>query len=114
MMVRTSEGITIIALEGSFGIECGGALHRTVLDLLEDGRRAFIADLLGVTRLDAAGVGQLASAFRIVRANDGEMAVVVGSDQIRELLDVTELTRFVPTFASIAEAAAGLAPCASC
>jgi anti-anti-sigma factor len=114
MLVRTSDGFTIIALEGPFGIECGDRLHRTVLELLKSGQRTFIADLLRVTRLDAAGVGQLARAFTIVTANGGEMALVVGCDQIRELLDTTRLTRLVPTFASIAQAAEGLAPCASC
>jgi len=114
MLVRTSDGVAIIALDGSFGVECGDALHRTVLDLVENGQRTVIADLLGVTRLDAAGVGELVRAFTVVRAHDGEMAVVVDRDRIRELLDLTRLTTVVPTFPSIAEAAARLAPCPSC
>jgi len=114
MFARTSDGITIVTLERIFGVECGDALYRTVLDLLEDGQRAFIIDLAGVTRVDAAAVGELARAFTTVRTNGGGLAVVVGCDQIRELLDVTRLTTFVPTFASIAEASARLAPITSC
>jgi anti-anti-sigma factor len=114
MQVRTSDGISVVGLHGTFGVECGDGLHRTLVDLLESGQRVFIADLLGVTRLDAAGVGELVRAFTLVRGKGGEIAVVVGRDQVRELLDLTRLTTFVPTFESVAEAAASLAPCGSC
>ena len=111
MLVRTSDDITTIAIEQSLGIECGDALHRTVLDLLEDGQRAFIVDLLGVSRVDAAGLGQLVRAWTTVRATGGDLKVVVTRDQIRELLALTRLTSVVPTFASVADAAATFAPC---
>jgi len=114
MFARTSDGITIVTLERIFGIECGDALHRTVVDLLEDGQRAFIIDLVGVTRVDAAAVGELARAFTAVRTNGGGLVVVVGCNQIRELLDLTRLTTFVPIFPSIDEASARLAPITAC
>ena len=114
MFARTSDGITIVTLERIFGVECGDALYRTILDLLEDGQRAFIIDLVGVTRVDAAAVGELARAFTTVRANGGGLAVVVGCEHTRELLDATRLTTLVPTFPSIAEASARLATITSC
>ncbi len=101
MFVQTSDGITTIAMEHSLAIECGDALHRTVLDLLDDGRRALIVDLVGVSRLDAAGIGQLVRAFTAVRERGGALKVVVRCDQIRELLDRTKLTTIVPTFSSV-------------
>jgi anti-anti-sigma factor len=114
VFARTSDGITTVTLERIFGVECGDALHRTVVDLLEDGQRAFIIDLARVTRVDAAAVGELARAFTTVSANGGGLVLVVGCAQIRRLLDLTRLTTFVPVFPSIAEASARLAPIASC
>jgi len=113
MFVRTADAITTIALDGSLDIACGDALHRTVLDLLEDGHRAVIVNLLGVSRVDAAGLGQLVRAFTTVRGAGGELKVVVRCDQIRELLERTRLTTVVPTYASSVAAARSFASCLS-
>lgn len=109
MLVRTAPGITTIALLQSLGTQSGNALHRTVLDLLAEGERTLIVDLLAVSRIDAAGLGELVRSFTAVRTNGGEMAVVVDRGQIRALLDVARLTTVLPTFGSVAEAAAKLA-----
>ena len=108
MRVQTSIGIATITIERALGIECGDALHRTVLDVLEDGHRAVVVDLAAVSRVDAAGLGQLMSAFRSVRASDGALTLVA-SEHVRALLDVARVPSVIPTFASVSDAVANVA-----
>ena len=106
---RTSDGITTITLDGAFGAGSGDALHDMLLQAVEGRTRAIVLDLLAVTRIDAAGLGELARAFTVVQAYGSEFKIVVQSDVIREMLIRTRLTTVLPTFSSSAEALASLA-----
>jgi len=106
MLIRTStsEGITIVDLDGRFGVECAEALYVTVVDLVRQGRRAIVLNLRGVTAIDAAGLGALARAFGLLRTEGGELKLVVDCDEIRQMLIRTQLVTVVPTFSTAADA----------
>jgi anti-sigma B factor antagonist len=110
MLIRTwaLNTITVIDVHGRLGVESGGALHEAVHVLINDGRREVVLDLRGVTGVDAAGLGELASALSLVRANGGELRLVVRSVTIRDLLVRTKLIGLLPTFHTEAEAIASL------
>jgi len=106
MLIRTStsEGITIVDLDGRFGVECAEALYVTVVDLVRQGRRAIVLNLRGVTAIDAAGLGALARAFGLLRTEGGELKLVVDCDEIRQMLIRTQLVTVLPTFSTTADA----------
>ena len=106
MLIRmsTSDGITMVDLDGRFGVGCAEALHGTVVDLVRQGRRAIVVNLSGVTSIDAAGLGALACAYEILRAEGGELKLVVDCDDIRELLVRTQLVTVLPTFSTATDA----------
>jgi anti-sigma B factor antagonist len=108
MLIRTwsLDAIAIVDLHGRLGVECGGALHKAVRELLNAGRREVVLNLLGVKGVDAAGLGELADALRMVRASGGELRLVLRCDTVRELLVRTNLLRLLPTFPTEAEAIA--------
>ena len=113
MVLDTTQGITTLALQHSLGAEGGDALHQSVLDLLENGHRALVVDLLDITRIDAAGLGQLVRAYMAVCDRGGELRIVA-CRQVREVLSRTRLTTVVPTYASRADARASFASYLSC
>jgi anti-sigma B factor antagonist len=108
MLIRTRslDAITAIDLHGRLGVENGGALHEAVRDLLNAGRREVVLNLRGVRGVDAAGLGELADAFSMVRASGGELRLVLRCETVRELLIRTNLLGLLPTFPTEAEAIA--------
>jgi anti-sigma B factor antagonist len=102
--------ITVVDVHGRLGVESRGALQEAVRDLINDGRREVVLDLLGVTGVDAAGLGELASTFTLLRASGGELRLVVRSATIRDLLVRTKLLGLLPTFPTEVEAIASLDP----
>jgi len=104
MRTSTSEGITIVDLDGRFGVECAESLNAIIIDLVRQGRRAIVLNLREVTAIDAAGLGALARAYDVLRTAAGELKLVVDRDDIREMLVRTQLLTVLPTFSTAADA----------
>jgi len=81
---------------------------RGQLTLLAAGGRPVIADLTGVTFIDAAGLGVLAGAAAKAAASGGSLHVVSGRHQVRRIFALTGLDRQIPLARTLAEAVAGL------
>ena len=64
-----------------------GALRHRVHSLLRRGARTIILDLTGLSRIDAAGVGQLVRAYNVTVAEDGVLRLVHASARVREILE---------------------------
>jgi anti-anti-sigma factor len=82
---------TVVDVRGSLGAESGAALVDSVCAAIEPGRPDVVLNLSGVSRLDAAGLGQLAASVRAIRAAGGTPKAIVPDDDIRELLARTHL-----------------------
>jgi anti-anti-sigma factor len=115
MLIRTwaLDAVTIIDLHGRFGVESRGALVHALSDLLRAGRRDMVLNLLGVTSVDAAGIGELASTFCEVRQHGGVLKIVLRSENVRELLIRTHLLSRLSAFSTEAEAIASFEPATS-
>jgi anti-anti-sigma factor len=108
MLIRTwsLDAVTIVDLHGRLGVETGDGLRTVVRDLVTANRCEVLLNLLGLTGVDAAGLGALAEALSLVRANGGTLRLVVRCATVRELLVRTRLLDLLPTFPSEAEAIA--------
>jgi anti-sigma B factor antagonist len=100
------DGITIADVRGRLGVESGGALQDAVCEAMKAGRCNLILNLIDVTSVDAAGLGELAGVFSIVHANGGALKLVLHSGMVRELLVRTNLLDLLPTFPTEAAAIA--------
>jgi anti-sigma B factor antagonist len=67
------------------------ALRRDVRALLRCGARAIVVDLAEVSRIDAAGVGELIRAFNMTAAVDGALRIANASAWVRQILELTGL-----------------------
>jgi len=66
-------------------------LRRQVRSLLTRGKRAIVVDLQRVSRIDAAGVGELVRAYNMVVAADGLLRIVNVRRRVREILTRVQL-----------------------
>ena len=74
-------------------------VERLVADLLAGGRRHFIFDLAGITRLDSTGIGRFISAYNKIAAAGGKLAMAGATGHVRDSFKVSRLDtvfRFYP------------------
>ena len=81
----------IVHVEGPLRLPVSRALRREVRALLRRGERAIVVDLAGVSRIDAAGVGELVRAFNMTAAVDGALRIANASAWVRQLLKLIGL-----------------------
>jgi anti-sigma B factor antagonist len=112
MLIRTwslDETLAVIDLTGGLCAENGTALREAVSAALAAGRRQLVLNLVDVSALDAAGIGELANALKLTRAAGGELRLVFRRPHIRELLERTRLLGLFQIFPSEVEAIASFA-----
>jgi anti-anti-sigma factor len=84
---RTDRRGAVIYVEGPFRVPLTGELRHRVLELLRRGERTIVLDLSRVSRIDAAGVGQLVRAYNVTVAASGTLQLVHATAWVREILE---------------------------
>jgi anti-anti-sigma factor len=81
----------LVRVEGPLRVPVSRALRREVRALLQRGERAIVVDLAEVSRIDAAGVGELIRAFNMTAAVDGALRIANASAWVRQILELIGL-----------------------
>jgi anti-anti-sigma factor len=76
-----------VRLEDSLWLPFNGELRNMVRTLLRRGERRIVLDLAGVSRIDAAGIGELVRAHRSALASNGALWIVNPTPRVREMLE---------------------------
>jgi anti-anti-sigma factor len=90
-MRRCAEHAYVIHIEGPLRVPINRHLRRTVRALLRYGVRRLMLDLSHVTRIDAAGVGELVRAYNMTVAVRGVLQVEQASPWVDQTLDCVGL-----------------------
>ena len=87
-----SSGAIAVPLEDSLRVPLlTRDLQNTVRALLLRGERDIVLDLARVSRIDAAGVGELIRAYKMSIAADGSLRIVHATEWVREVLERLQL-----------------------
>ena len=81
------KGFGIVPVEGPLRVPVSRALRDKVRAWLRQGQRVIVLDLAQVTRIDAAGVGELVRAFNLAAAVNARVQITNASPWVREVLD---------------------------
>jgi anti-anti-sigma factor len=84
-LCRKSSGI--VPIEGPLRVPVNRAVRDNVRALLRQGERVIVLDLAAVTRIDAAGVGELVRAFNMAAAVNGRLRITNASPWVSEVLE---------------------------
>ena len=108
-LVRVSErcvgDVTILELVGRLVLEEGDTALRDQVDaLVKRGRVHLVFDMAGVTRLDSAGIGMLASKYLTARRAGGALKLLHLPHRVSHLLRITKLDTVFEQFDSEEEA----------
>ena len=108
--LRTSNGVTIVDLQGKVTIEVTAQLRRTIADLLEADRNNILLNLGEVSFMDSSGIGELVRSYHSVKRAGGNVKLLHLTKRIQELLAITKLVTIFESFDEESEALASFSP----
>ena len=97
----------VIAAAGEVDVFTAPDLDTEITAQLADGRSRLVVDLSGVSFLDSTGLGVLVKGLKGAREAGGSLHLVVTSDRIRKIFDITGLDAAMPLFDTVHDAVAG-------
>ena len=102
---RRLDDVVILDISGRITLGDGTVTLRDAIQkLLEAEDRKIVLNLEDVDYIDSAGLGELVTAFTVVRAQNGQMKLLKLTHRIRDLLQITKLLTVFDTFESETEA----------
>ena len=100
--------VTILDLKGR--VRIGGdtiSLHRSIRNLVEEGKLQILLDLANVTSIDSSGLGQLISSQVTLGNKGGEIKLFHLTESLREIMAITRLVSVFDIYDTELEAIAG-------
>jgi anti-anti-sigma factor len=99
-------GAVVIEAHGILDLVHVGTLERAAAEQVAQGRTEILLDLSGVPLCDSVGLTALIRIHRLAAAHGGRLRLVAPRRQIRNLLELTNLTRLFDVYDSLADAQA--------
>jgi anti-sigma B factor antagonist len=102
---RWLDDVVILDISGRLTLGEGAVTLRDALQkLLNAGERKIVLNLADVDYVDSAGLGELVTAFTVVRAQGGQLKLLKLTHRIHDLLQITKLLTVFDSFESETEA----------
>jgi anti-anti-sigma factor len=93
---RVSHDVSIVEVEGP-RVPVNGELRHRVLFLLRHGERHIVLNLAHVSRIDAAGVGELVRSYNVAMAAKGGLRITRVTRYVRSILKRVGLFEILST-----------------
>lgn len=104
--VRRDSGWVVVGARGPVDVATSPRLHQELEAVAARGEHRVVLDLGEVVHLDSFGLGVVAGAIHRARRGGGTLAMVVTSQRILEMLELTGMRTVVPVHRSVAAAVA--------
>jgi anti-sigma B factor antagonist len=90
--IRENGGVTVIDMVGRVTLGEGSTLLRDLVrQNLETGHKKIVMNMAGINYIDSTGLGELVSAYRLVKSQDGELKLMNLNKKVSDLLQITRL-----------------------
>jgi anti-sigma B factor antagonist len=107
---ETADGdVQVVAVAGYVDFDAAPELKRSIVRLMDAGRREFIVDLTDAGFIDSTGIGVLVGALKRLREAGGSLVVVCPSQDMLKLFQVIGLEDVVPVYRAREHALSALA-----
>lgn len=107
--IRNNGGLPVIELGGELDAYTCSRLRDTMIEVIGELTPTIIVSMLKVEYIDSSGLGTLVGGLKRASENNGKIAIVCTSPQIRKVFEITGLVRVFPLYDSEHEAANDLA-----
>ena len=106
--VVVGDAYRVLVLSGEIDAATGPTLRTLTFDLVERSNLPLLVDMTGVTFCDSTGLNIAAAVRRHAQAKNCPVAFFGFNQRVRKVFRVTGMDQFVPTYATLADAAADL------
>jgi anti-sigma B factor antagonist len=106
--VGERDGATVVAVSGELDLASAPRLRDVAVGRLMGGDKALVLDLTGVEFLDSTGLGTLVAVLKRARSLDADLALVIASERVRKVFELTALTDAFRIHDDLDAAVAGL------
>jgi anti-sigma B factor antagonist len=103
---RSSRGVAVIDIHGRLRLDTAPLLRTSVSTTLARGHRRLVLNVVDVTALDAAGLGEIVRAHTLAHDLNGLMKLVSHRPAVQELLIRTRLLTELDVYDSVSAAVA--------
>jgi anti-sigma B factor antagonist len=91
------DGIAVAALNGRLNMASAGRLREAVNSAVAAGRTRIAVDLTSVEFMDSSGLGALVNGLKVARQAGGDLRIAAPSEQVRLVLQLTNMEKFLTT-----------------
>lgn len=93
--------------EGRLTMVSTGGLRSLITETVEGGHTHVVVDLSGCEFIDSSGLGALVSGLKTARQAGGDLRIACPTEQVRTVLELTNLDRVLRPAASVQGAFGG-------
>jgi anti-sigma B factor antagonist len=110
--IRESGDVTILDLQGRSTIDGGESelLNSRLKQLLANGVRKLLLNLVNLTQVDSSGVGVIVAAYVYLKRLGGDLKLLCPGGRVLEVLTVFRLLDTIPSFEDETQALASFRP----
>ena len=102
--VSMLRGVPVIRAPGEIDVASAEPLRAVLAETAARGHATIVVDLSATRFCDSAGLNALVSAARQARAEGGEVRLVVTSEAVSRIVELTGVDRVIPVYASLEDA----------
>ena len=84
--------------------------EHTIKQHIEEGSRKMVLDLRGLTFIDSAGVGMVATCANTMSKAGGKLVVVTAGGKVHQMFQLTRLNKVIGVYPDLPSACAALSP----
>ena len=102
--VRRDVDLAVVTVTGSAGMQATGQLNDCLVTLSQDPLRLLVIDMAELDFIGSEGLAAILSAYRELADRGGVVRLAGPTGPIRQMLDVTHLSKLLPIFGTVDEA----------
>ena len=110
--IRESANVRVLDLRGRSTIDGGESelLSSLLKELVANGVRKLLLNLVNLTQVDSSGVGAIVAAYVFLKRQGGDLKLLCPCGRVLEVLTVFRLLDTIPSFEDEAQALASFRP----
>ena len=96
--IEVEDGVSIFSIEGHLDATLVNALNERIYDIIESSFTKVIFDFSHLVYISSAGLRVLLYAAKKMKAKDGKVVLCSVNNNVRRVLDISGLTKFLPIY----------------
>jgi anti-anti-sigma factor len=107
LTTNTSEGVTVLRIEGSLDTQTSSEAQEELDRIVDDGARKLLIDFAELAYISSAGLRVLLVTAKKLNTEQGEMRMCNMNDVVKEVFEVSGFSTIFKVFQTDSEAMAG-------